>query len=56
MDQHFADDPEMENVLLDSSVVGSIPVLRAPQKKTVAKLPQALDTAEAGLAPKSMPM
>ena len=54
MHQHFADDPDMENVLLDSTVVRAHPCAAGASKKTVARLNRPWDAAEVGSAPKSM--
>lgn len=56
MHQHFADDPDMENVLLDSSVVRAHPCAAGASKKTVAKRPTLWGAVEVGSAPKSTSM
>ena len=52
MDQHFADDPEMENVLLDSSVVGFHPCAAGASKKNGGQAAQALGHSRGGLSTK----
>ena len=54
MHQHFVADPDMENLILDSSVVRAHPCAAGAAKKRVAKLSKPLAAAEAGSAPKSM--
>ena len=53
--QHFADDPDMENILLDSTVVRAHPCAAGASKKTVGRPHRPSDAAGAGSAPKSMP-
>ena len=53
MHQHFADDPDMENLILDSTVVRAHPCAAGASKKTVGKLNKHWDAAEAASAPKS---
>jgi transposase len=55
MHQYFAGDPDMENVLLDSTVVRAHPCAAGASKKTVVKPPKHLGAAEAASAPRSMP-
>jgi transposase len=52
--QHLAGDPDLENVILDSTVVRAHPCAAGALKKTVDKPPKRSDGAEGGLAPKSM--
>jgi transposase len=47
MHQHFADDPDMENILLDSTVVRAHPCAAGASKKTEARHPRPWDAAEA---------
>ena len=54
MHRHFADDPDMENVLLDSSVVRAHPCAAGASKKTVVKRLRPWDVAEVDSAPKFM--
>jgi transposase len=56
MHQHFAGDPDMENILLDSTVVRAHPCAAGALKKTGARRRRPLVEAEAGSAPKSMPL
>ena len=51
---HFADDPDMEYVMLDSTVVRAHPCAAGAPKKTADRKHKRLDEAEADLAPKSM--
>ena len=53
MHQHFADDPDMENLILDSSVVRAHPCAAGALKKTVGRQNKPLGAAGAGLAQKS---
>jgi hypothetical protein len=54
MHLRFIDDSEMENVLLDSTIIWAHPCAAgAPEKRVDNKLRHS-DAAEAGLAPKSM--
>lgn len=53
MHQHFVDDPDMENILLDSTVVRAHPCAAGASKKTVANPPRRSVVAEVGSAPKS---
>jgi transposase len=39
MHLHFADDPDMENVIIDSTIVRAHPCAAGAPKKTVAKMP-----------------
>ena len=54
MFRHFADDPDMENVLVDSTIVRAHPCAAGAAKKTVGKQPRRLGVVEADLAAKSM--
>jgi transposase len=54
MHAHFADDPDMENLILDSTVVRAHPCAAGAPKKTVDKKRRHSDAAEVGSAPKSM--
>jgi transposase len=54
MHQHFADDPDVENNIIDSSIVRAHPCAAGALKKTVGRPNKPLDAAEAGSAPKSM--
>ena len=53
MHAHFVDDPDMEHLILDSTVVRAHPCAAGASKKTVGKRPRPLDEAVAGSAPKS---
>lgn len=55
MQQHFAGDPDLENILLDSTVVRAHPCAAGAQKKVVGKQPRRLDAAEVDSVPRSMP-
>jgi hypothetical protein len=52
--QHFADDPDLENGLLDSTVVRAHPCAAGASKKTADKQNKLWAAVGAGLAPKSM--
>jgi transposase len=54
MHQHFANDPDMESILLDSTVVRAHPCAAGALKKVAARNPKPLGAAEAGSAPRSM--
>ena len=54
MHQHFTDDPDMEHVIIDSTVVRAYPSAAGASKKRVANTPKPLGEAEAGSAPKSI--
>ena len=54
MHQHFVDDPDMENIIIDSSVVRAHPCAAGAPKKTVGRQNKPLDAAGAGLALKFM--
>ncbi len=55
MHQHFVEDPDMENIMLDSTVVRAHPSAAGASKKKEAKPPKRSDAAEVGSAPKSTP-
>jgi len=55
MHQHFADDPDMENVLLDSTIVRAHPCAAGASKKEVGKRARRSGAAGAGSAPRSTP-
>jgi len=55
MHQHFADDPDMENILLDSTVVRAHPCAAGAPQKKVARRRKPWDAAGADSAQKSMP-
>ena len=52
MHQHFADDPDMEYLILDGTIVRAHPCAAGAQKKTGDKLNKPWATVEAGSAPK----
>jgi transposase len=54
MHTHFANDPDMESLMIDSTVVRAHPCAAGASKKTVGKPPRLLDAAEVALAPKFM--
>jgi transposase len=51
---HFAVDPDMENLLVDSTIVRAHPCAAGAPKKTVARKARHLDAVEADSAQKSM--
>ncbi len=51
--QHFADDPDMEYLIIDSTVVRAHPCAAGAPPKRVAKQPRPWDGAAAGSAPRS---
>jgi hypothetical protein len=53
MFSHFANDPDMENVMLDSSVIRAHPCAAGATKKEVDKKVKHWDAAEVASAPKS---
>ena len=55
MHQHFANDPDMENLLLDSTVVRAHPCAAGAAKKVVDRKARRSDAAGAGSAPRSTP-
>ena len=52
--QHFADDPDMEYLIIDSTVVRAHPCAAGAPQKKVAKQPRLWDGAAVGSAPRSM--
>jgi transposase len=50
----FADDPDMESLLIDSTIVRAHPCAAGASKKTADRQPRHSDAAGAGSAPKSM--
>lgn len=54
MHQHFVQDPDMEHVIIDSTVVRAHPCAAGALKKTVVKQRKPLVEVEAGSVPKSM--
>ncbi len=54
MHQQFTYDPDMEHVIIDSTIVRAHPSAAGASKKRVANTPKPLVEAEAGSAPKSM--
>jgi transposase len=54
MHAHFVDEPDMEHLILDSTVVRAHPCAAGAPKKTVVKARRPLGAAEAGSAPRSM--
>jgi transposase len=55
MHQHFANDPDMENILLDSTIVRAHPCAAGAAKKVAGRKAKRSDAAEAGSAPRSTP-
>ena len=53
MMRHFVNDPDMENVMLDSTVVRAHPCAAGAPKKTADKKPKPWDAVAADSAPKS---
>lgn len=53
MHQHFAQDPDMENLILDSTVVRAHPCAAGASKKAVGKQNRPLGAAEGDSAPRS---
>ena len=51
--QHLADDPDMEYLIIDSTVVRAHPCAAGAPPKRVAKQPRPWDGAAAGSAPRS---
>ena len=51
---HFANDPDLENVMVDSTVVRAHPCAAGALKKTVDKRPKRLDAVAAALARRFM--
>jgi hypothetical protein len=56
MHQHFANDPDMEQILLDSTIVRALPCPAGASKKAVGKKIRRTGAAGAGSAPKSTPV
>jgi len=56
MHQHFADDPDMENILLDSTIVRAHPCAAGAAKKRGGRQARPSDAAGAGSAPRSTPV
>ena len=54
MHQHFIDDPDMEHVIIDSTVIRAHPCAAGASKKAVVKGRKHWVEAEAGSAPKFM--
>ena len=54
MFEHFIDDPDMEHLLLDSTVVRAHPCAAGAAKKTADRRPKHSDEAEVDSAPRSM--
>lgn len=54
MHQHFADDPDMENLIIDSTIVRAHPCAAGAPKKRVGKMPRRLDAVVAASPVKSM--
>lgn len=54
MHAHFAEDPDMEHLMLDSTVVRAHPCAAGAPKKTADRLSKPSDAAGAGSAPRSM--
>jgi transposase len=52
--KHFADDPDMENLIIDSTIVRAHPAAAGAALKKGVKNPRPWVEAGAGLAPKSM--
>ena len=50
--QHFSDDPDMEHLIIDSTVVRAHPGAAGAPPKRVARLPRPWAGAEAGSAPR----
>ena len=50
---HFAQDPDLENLLVDSTVVRAHPCAAGAPKKTAARIARPSDAVEADSAPKS---
>ena len=53
MHQHFSQDPDLENLILDSSVIRAHPCAAGAAKKTAAKRSKPSGAAGAASAPKS---
>jgi transposase len=55
MHQHFANNPDMENILLDSTILRAHPCAAGASKKDVGKKARRSGAAGAGSAPRSTP-
>ena len=53
MHHHFADDPDMENIILDSTIIRAHPCAAGASKKTAAKQNRHWDAVEVDSARKS---
>jgi transposase len=53
MHQHFAHDPDMESLIIDSTIVRAHPCAAGAPRKRGARFPRHLAGVEAGSAPKS---
>ncbi len=53
MHLHFVDDPDMENLIIDSTIVRAHPCAAGAPQKTVAKLPRPLAAVEVAFPPRS---
>ena len=53
MHLHFAHDPDMENLIIDSTIVRAHPCAAGAPKKTVAKTPKPWVAVEVGSPPRS---
>ena len=53
MHAHFVEDPDMEHLILDSTIVRAHSCAAGAPKKTVARLPKPSAAAEEGSAPRS---
>jgi transposase len=56
MHQHFANDPDMQQNLLDRTIVRAHPCAAGASKKAVGKKTRHSDAVGAGSAPRSMPV
>jgi transposase len=56
MHQHFANDPDMENILLDSTIVRAHPCAAGAPKKEAGRPARRSGAAGAGSAPRSTPV
>lgn len=54
MHEYFADDPDMESVMVDSTVIRAHPCAAGAQKKTVVKLSKPWGAVAVASPPKSM--
>ena len=53
MHLHFVDDPDMENLIIDSTIVRAHPCAAGAPQKTVAKLPRPLAAVAVAFPPRS---